>query len=449
MNKTADYLGYYVLRTLSNFLKQLPPAVVVRMGRLLGEGVYRFSGKRASIAYADMKAVFGSQFSEKDLWKKIQRHYGYLGELFADLMCFPKMSRESMGEVIRVRHEERYLDTLRENKGVIVITGHFGNWELLQFVSNVYYGQPVHLIAAAQKHSRMNDFLNSLRSCQGSVVITRGQGMGVLKAYKAIKQNKVAGVLCDQDAGRAGGIIVPLLGRKTTIQTGPFELALKTGAPLFPCFLARTNGPEHELFMEHPIWVRSTEDPESEIKKGVMKFVEHLEGMIQRFPEQWLWGVKRWKYSWTKRLLILSNGNPEHLSEAEGVAERFREVQSQYGRPGMEYPVRTIPVLFKSDWHRRLFSLFAILFIPWAQGRLRWLGLFFKPETQRALEAASADFMISAEPGLAPLNLCLAKDSRAKSIFVTKPRFPFNLFRRDLVVSRAAEALPERLQEIL
>ncbi len=419
------------------------------MGRFLGETFYHFSGKRVGVAYADIKAVFGSRFPEKDLFKLIRRQYGYLGELFAELMCFPRMTKESMGQVIKIHHEERYLKTLAENKGVIVITGHFGNWELLQFVSNVYYDRPVHLIAAAQKHNRINDFLNSLRGCQGSVVITRSKGMGLLKVFKALKQKKVAGVLCDQDAGKTGGLILPFLGRKTTIQTGPFELALKTGAPLFPCFLVRTNGSEHELFMEDPIWCRATEDPESEIKKGALKFVELLESMIQRFPDQWLWGVKRWKYSWTKRLLVLSNGNPDQTKPAEEIVNRFQEIQTQYGRPGMEYPAKTIQVLFKSVFHRKLFSLFAVLFIPFAQGRLRWLGFFFTPETQKALVESSTDFILSTAPDLAPLSLCLAKDSRAKSIVITKPLFPFNLFRYDLAVSRAADILPAHLQKIL
>ncbi len=447
MSERMDYFGSYVLRALSYFLQKLPPRVAVEMGKFLGEQIYCFSIKRRSIAYADMKAAFGSQFSEKDRWKMVQRCYGYLGEVFADLLCFPKMTREYMKQVIRVHHESRYLDTLRKNKGVIVITGHFGNWELLQLVSNVYYNYPVHMIAAAQKHSLMNDFLNSLRSSHGSVVITRSKG--VLKAFKAIKQKKVAGILCDQDAGRDGGIIVSLLGRKTTIPTGPFELALKTGAPLFPCFLARTNGPEHELFMENPIWCHPTEDPELEIKNGVLKFVELLERMIKKFPAQWLWGTKRWKYAWTKRLLILSNGNPDGLKDAQKIAERFREIQAQYDRPGMEYPTETIEINFKSVWHQRAFPFFAVLVLPWIQGKLRWLSAFFKPESQQNLEESSADFIISAEPSLAPLNLCLAKDSRAKSIVIRKPGFPFNLFRYDLVAAAVANVTQESLRNIL
>ena len=449
-SKTGDYVGYYALRAIFNFFKKLPPAVVVRIGRFLGEGIYYLSGKRAGVAYADMKAVFGSQFSEKDLWKMVKRQYGYLGELFTELMCFPKMSRESMRQVIKIHHESRYLNTLSENKGVIVITGHFGNWEQLQLVSNVYYGYPVYLLAAAQKHSRVNDFLNSLRSCHGSVVVTRSKGTELLKIFRALKQKKVTGVLCDQDAGRDGGLILPFLGRKTTIQTGPFELALKTGAPLFPCFLARINGQEHDLFMEDPIWCDSSAaDPELEIRKGALKFLEHLEGMIKQFPDQWLWGVKRWKYSWTKRLLILSNGDPALTMKAEEIARRFQEVQTQYGRPGMEYPTKTIQIFFKSKWRRGLFFLFAALFIPRAQGRLRWLRIFFKPETQKAIEASSADFMISSDPSLAPLNLCLARDSRAKSIVFTKPGFPFNLFHYDLIVTKAADILSAQLQKIL
>ncbi len=450
MKKKWDRIGYHLLRYFSLFLRKLPPTAAVRIGRALGELSYFLSStKRKSVAYADIKAVLGPRFSEGQRRQMIKRHYGYLGELFADLLCFPNMTRETMRRTIRVHHESRYLNTLAENKGVIVITGHFGNWELLQLVSNVYYDRPVHLIAAAQKHNLMNDFLNSLRSCHGSSVITRGRGMGIRAIFRVLKQNKVTGILGDQDAGKKGGIIVPFLGRKTTIPTGAFELALRTGAPIFPCFLVRTDGPKHELFMAEPIWCRPAQDSQLEIKQALLKFVKLLEDMILTFPEQWLWGVKRWKYSWTKRLLILSNGRSDSFEETQKVIDGFQKVQTQYGRPGMEYPTQTIRVYFKSAWHKRLFPLFAVLFIPHAQGRLAWLKIFFKPETQKALEKSSADFVISDDPSLAPLNLCLAKDSKGKCIVTKKARFPFNLFSYDLAVPRAADLSPEHLQKML
>jgi len=449
MSKMSDFLGIAAFRGLSTLFNRIPSSVSVGIGKWLGETAYFIPSKRKGVAYADLKAVFGSRFSESERWKLIQRNYGYLGEILADLLCFPRMTKESMGKTIKVHHEERYLNTQAKNKGVIVLTGHFGNWELLQFVSNVYYDHPVYMIAAGQKHNKMNDYLNSLRSCQGSTVITRGKGMGLVAAYRALKQNKTAGVLGDQDAGKREGIIIPLLGRKTTIPTGPFELALKTGAPLFPCFLVRTNGPEHELYMEDPIWCDLKKDPETEIKNGVLKFVSLLEGMIQKFPSQWLWGTKRWKYSWTKRILILADKDLTQLNEAKRLTEMFQNVKTQYGRPGMEYPTKTIEVCFKSLWHQRFFGLFVLLCLPWIQGRLGWLHIFFEPETQKALREASMDFVISGSPSLTPLNLCLAKECHAKSILLNRPPQLFSGHRYDMALEKASDASLENLEKIL
>jgi len=239
MSKASDLLGIQTLRGLSAVLNLLPPKVAVFIGRMLGEAAYFIPSKRKGIAYVDLKAVFGTRFTESERRKLVRRNYGYLGELLADLLRFPKMTKASMAKTVKVHHEERYLEAHAQNKGVLVITGHLGNWELLQFVSNVFYDYPVHLIAAGQKHNKINEYLNSLRSCRGSTVITRGQGMGVVAAYRALMDKKTAGMLGDRDAGRRGGIIVRLFGRKTTIPTGPFELALKTGSPIFPCFLMR------------------------------------------------------------------------------------------------------------------------------------------------------------------------------------------------------------------
>ncbi|MBP9865640.1 MAG: mitochondrial fission ELM1 family protein, partial [Candidatus Omnitrophica bacterium] len=120
----------------------------------------------------------------------------------------------------------------------------------------------------------------------------------------------------------------------------------------------------------------------------------------------------------------------------------FKKVESQYGRPGMEYPVQTLRVEYRSAWHRKAFAAFAVFFMPFAQGRLAWLKLFFKPETANALRQVSADFFISAGSSMTPLNLCLARECRAKSIVLMKPFWPFNYYRYDLALVPAHDRGP-------
>lgn len=386
------------------------------------------------MAYADIKAAFGSRFDEKQRWKIVRDLYCHLGQTGMEVIRFPFLDRRFLEQKIKFHHMERFEEVVRADRGVVLLTGHFGNWELLQIISGLL-GKPIHALASDQKHAGLNEMLNHVRESHGSTAIRRGIGIRAL--YRALKDKEPVGMVGDQDAGKMGGMILPLLGRKTTVPLGAFELARRAGVPILPCFIVRRENFQHEVFFGQAIscgeGARGKQDAQ-ELEPYVRQYLKVLEEMISQHPEQWLWGTKRWKYSWTKRILILSDGKPGHFKQSLAVAQQMQSLKTQYGREGMEYPLRTIYVEFKSKWHRVFFAWTALILMPWMQGRLRWLTPFLKEPTAKEIRDASADFIISAGAGLTALNLCLARESRAKSIILMKPGFPFNLFRYDLAL---------------
>ena len=389
-----------------------------------------YVSKRRHSAYADLKSAFGSRLTEKERWQITRDHYAHLGQTAVEMLRFPLLDEHFIEENIHIRHPERFFEAVAENRGVILLTGHFGNWELLQIVSGIL-GKPIHVLARYQKHSRLHQFLNQLRQSHGSISICRG--MGVRDLLRALRRQELVGVVGDQDAGKQNGLILPLFGRKTTVPTGAFDLARRTGAPILPCFIVR-QWDQHEIYVGEPIRCGEGKYEENDLEPYVRHFVKILEEFVSQFPSQWLWASKRWKHSWTKRLLILSDEKPGHIKQSEALVNQIKSLDTQYGRSGMEYPTTTLAVRFKSSWHKRLFPWVAFFFIPWAQGRLDWLRLFLTEETAQQIREASTDFVISTGSSLIPLNLCLARESQAKSIVLMKPSFPFNFFRYDLAV---------------
>ena len=421
-----DRLAVVFLRALTAGLSKLPVSTTIRLGRAVGRLTFFFSGRRR-VAYADLKAALGETYTARQRWQIVREHYAHLGETAVEILVFPRIDHAYIRQHTATYHEERLHEVLRAGKGLIFVTAHLGNWELSQIVVTEFFGKRIYVLARDQKYRRLNAFLNELRGSHGSVAASRG--IGIRDLLRALRRNELIGMLVDQDAGKTGGLILPFFGRKTTIPTGAFELAHRTGAVILPCFMPRHQGTFHDFFICEPISVT-----EQNYEPQVRHFLAVLEDFIRRFPSQWLWGSKRWKYTWTKRVLVLSDGKPGHVKQSETLAAQFETIQTQYGRPGMEYLKSTLPVEFKSQFHKRIFPWFAFFFIPWAQGRLSWLRFFFTPETQKAIEASSADFIISAGASLIPLNLCLARESRAKSLVLMKPSFPFNFYRYDLAL---------------
>lgn len=436
-----DQLGYWFLSAFAVFMRALPLKVALGFGALLGRIVF-FVSNRRRVAYSDMKAAFEGEYHGRALWRRVMDHYENHGRMLVEVLRFPLLDKEFLEKNIEIEGLDRYQNLVKQNKGIVLLTAHFGNWELLQIVSGIL-GRPVHALAREQKFPKLDGFLNKLRESHGSVAIMRG--MGIRAMLKSLKRGDLVGLLGDQDAGRDQGIIVPLFGRKTTIPLGAFQLAARTKTPILPCFIARGDDKKsHHICVGEPI--ECADESEEALEPFIRSYIDALENFVRKYPNQWLWETKRWKYTWTKRILILSDGKPGHYKQSEAVAARFKKITHQYGRPGMEYPTETIEVEYRSEWRRKLFAFFSLFFIPFCQGRLGILKFFLKTECFHAIEKASTDFVISAGSSLVPLNLVLARESRAKSVVLMKPAFPFNFYRYDLafVPSHDRGILPKK-----
>lgn len=431
MNPWLDEISYRIIRRLGGWLQHMDEEKALRWGRRVGRLLYPLSGRRR-IAYADLKAVFGSQYTAQDRWRIVRHHYEHLGQMGVELMRLPVFDKRAMERRVRVRNFERYAETA-QHQGAILLTAHLGNWELAQVLSALH-GKPLHVLARSQKYRRLNHYLNTLRESHGSRVISRG--IGIRDILRALRRKEVVGMLGDQDAGKTGGLIVRFLGRKTTMPTGAFELARRADVPVLPCFIVRTADGCHEVHIEErwdsPQGGRA--DSLESLRPAVEYYTRLLEKHICDYPEQWLWAAKRWKYCWTKHLVVLSDGKAGHEKQAQAVVEQFKKIHSQYGREGMEYFSKKIEVRFRSKWHRRIFPWFAFFFYPWVQGRLGILRHFLVKESAEQLEQTYADFVISAGASLVPINVLMARECQAKSIVLMKPSFPFNLFHFDLAI---------------
>lgn len=437
MKSFLDSAGASGLRLLSGFLSCLSNDAAAGLARFIGSAVFFFHSRKR-VAYADLKAAFGGRFTEKERWRIVRKHYEHIAHSAVEILRLPKLSEMPPRELFEVHTQGPFFEELKENKAAIFLTAHFGNWEMLQLFAKSE-NRSVSVLARDQKFPKTNQVLNDIRERAGFHV--NRTGMGVRDFLHSLRRHELVGLLGDQDAGKQGGLILRFFGRKTTVPPGAFEIAGRAGVRLYPIFMARRG---EKTFYDIHVDKAALLDPDKpeQAQAAAENYLKRLEEFISKNPEQWLWGAKRWKYSWTKRILILSDGKPGHVKQSEGIAAQFLKITSQYDRPGMEYPVSTLEVRFRSRFHRVLFSYFSVLFLPWAQGRLSVLKFFLEEGCAEKIIPASADFIISAGSSLAPLNLYLARDCRAKSIVAMKPGFPFNFYKYDMAVVPAHDEGP-------
>lgn len=421
-----DSIFYYSVLWLSKILRRLPARFTSFLGRCFGLMIYFFS-KRRHVAYADLKFAFGG--SPREIKRIIRKHYQHLGQSAVEFMRIPDFNESFVKDEILIDHVERFYEISNKGQGALLLTAHYGNWELIQIVAGLL-GYPIHVLMQDQKKSKLNALLNDSRKSRGSAVVSKGINMREM--IKALREGSLVGVLGDQSAGKKEGIIVRFFGRKTTIPTGAFELATRMNVPILPAFIARMKSGKHQIFVKEPMIFKTASKDSEDYREVVEKYVSILEDLIRQHPEQWLWAKKRWKYSWTKKIVVLRDGKPGHEKQSAAVLKAFQNVESQYGRGGMEYPVEMIDVKYRSNFHRSLFFVIAIFLYPLAQGRLSYLKFFLNRECFERIKIATADFVISTGSSLVPINLFLARENRGKSAVVMKPPFPYNYFKYDL-----------------
>lgn len=422
-----DWIGYWMVRLIGSVVQRLSLEKAIHLGRRAGGLVYLLSGRR-QLAYANLKAAFPeSTAQERKRWTK--EMFENLGMSGVEILRFPILRKEDVDRCLINHGYEIYLEHRQRKKGLILLTAHMGNWELPQIVEGLR-GRPLIVLARRQKYKRLDELLNSFREYYGSVSV--GKGGGIRDLIRGLRQGGCVGVLGDQ-AGRDDGVWVRFFGRLTLSPRGPMALALKLGVPVLPVFFVRRHGPYHDLFIEPPFNRVETGERDKDIEANTQNYIRLLESYLLRYPSQWLWGHKRWKRTRTKRMTILSDGKRGHVKQSEALVKEFLAKGSE-ATPPYEMFVEKIEVQFRSAWRKKLFPCFAFFFIPWAQGRLRWLRAFLSPESADRLERCRSDLVVSAGASLVPLNLCLVRENLAKSVVLMKPGFPFNLFRYDLAL---------------
>ena len=436
MEDLLDRIAYIAARILIFIFERIPSAIGLRIGDVLGRAVFYFSKKRR-VAYINLKAALGEELTPAERWKAVRDHFGFMGQTAVEVMSFKQMSRKRHDLDVKIHGIERYDALLRSGHGGVLLTAHFGNWELLQVWSGLR-GTPIYVLTREQKYPRENGHINKLRESHGSVCIPRGAGIRGL--IRALREKKMVGVLGDQSAGKTDGMILPFFGRRTSVPTGAFQLAHHTDAFIMPFFIVRTVGRNHEVYSEEILKDDLSLEPQARIEFQARQYLKILEGFIRKFPNQWLWENKRWKFCWDRKIVILSDGKAGHFKQSEVVAGMLSDFKEFHGRSGLQFETETIKVEYRSPFHRAVLFCLAFLMKPWIQGRLHWLAPFLTPETLKAIERVNADYIIAAGSALAPVQMLFSQETGAKKIVIMNPPFPYSVTHYDLAIVPAHDS---------
>lgn len=291
MKKVRDLIIYILIELIGYIVRRVPRNAGLKLGIEVGNLVYLISKKRRNIAINNLSMVFGDKLTEKSIDNIARQSFQNMGKTLIEFLTFPAYSTENLIKMVKIEGENNFINSMTKGKGVIVITAHFGNWELIFHVLSTFTTK-LSAIAQSFKNKALNRLVKEYRTSHGGKIIDKKHA--VKQSLDLLNDGFCVIILSDQDAGK-NGIFIDFLGVPASTAKGPILFALRTGAYVIEIFDIRQKDDSHIISISEPLKLSITGNIERDIETNTTKIVKDLEELIMKYPSQWLWMHNRWK----------------------------------------------------------------------------------------------------------------------------------------------------------
>jgi Kdo2-lipid IVA lauroyltransferase/acyltransferase len=293
-NKFVNYAVYLLVRLVVGFGQAMSVEQSYAFARTLAVILYRVDKRHRKIGIENLKAAFGDEYTEADRDRIIRGVYLHFATMLMEILHIPrKLHPTTWRDRITLVGHEKVLDRLLKGGSLILLTGHFGNWEMAGYLFGVF-GFPPNSVARPLDNPYLDRYLKTFRERTGQKMIAKKGGYDEI--LEVFRTGGVLGFLADQDAGERG-MFVDFFGRPASTHKAIALMAIEHQTPVAVGY-ARRIGPGFryevgctELF-EPEEWTGTADDA----RLLTQRYTSALEAIIRKDPEQYLWLHRRWKH---------------------------------------------------------------------------------------------------------------------------------------------------------
>jgi KDO2-lipid IV(A) lauroyltransferase len=292
LKKMRENIEFWLVLAIARGLGRMPRGLARRVAGALTFAIYKLHGRLRRVGHRNLElALPGLPAGERDrILLGVYRHLGW------QLVEFCRMTRytaENTRHWIRIEGHENYLAAKARGKGVLIVTGHMGAWELSSFYHSLA-GHPMGMVIRRLDNRRLDAFVNGIRCMHGNQVLHKDDfARGLLTAMRT---GKTVGILMDTNMTPPQGVFVEFFGRQACTASGLARVALKTGAAVLPGFMLwEAAERKYVLHFGSELQLERTGNAEADIVAATQQCTRAIEDWIRRYPDQWLWIHRRWK----------------------------------------------------------------------------------------------------------------------------------------------------------
>lgn len=419
----TEYCAYTLARFLGLIVISLPPKANYALGRIAGILGYCLLHKKRRIALKNLKIAFSHQLSYSQMESIAKKSFISLALNIIEALYIPRIDSRYVNRYVRIENQKYLDDALKMGKGAILLSYHLGNWELANIVCGLQ-GYTYKVIVNEQRYPLLNELLNRARESKGCKTIPRG--VALRQIVKALKGNEVVAMVGDQ--GGKEGRLSKFFGMPASTPSGFVRFALSTGAAVIPAIIVRERRFSHRIILEAPLTIGAGQESKENLEEYLSRSNRILEYYVSRYPQEYFWFYKVWKYSSLKQAVVLSDGKAGHLRQS------LAAIETLSGSPEKSVSGSTIEIKFRNEPLKALARVCLALGIDILESCLR-------RESYLALRNAHPDLVVSCGSSLAGINLFLSKENLARSVCIMKPQL-FGFKKFDLVIMPAHDRPP-------
>ncbi len=292
------YLLFLATMDITGLLSR---GVALKVGEFAGRLAFHCLRKLRKRTIGNLAMAFNGQKNRREILELARDVFANLGKNALEISALNRRAPQEINSIITTEGEERFEEGFKKGKGVICITAHLGNWELMAAYYALKGRYPVNVIARDIYDERINRILLRFRTRYGVRTILRGRarkGKSISASTKEIlrvlRRNELLGVLIDQHIRGIDSVPVTFLGMPTTAPSGAASLALASQAEVFFGYTYRGADNRHHIVVERVRELMSSGDRKRDVLLNTSHFTRLIEEKVREFPSQWVWIHDRW-----------------------------------------------------------------------------------------------------------------------------------------------------------
>jgi Kdo2-lipid IVA lauroyltransferase/acyltransferase len=289
-----DRLIFYLMLGVLHGLSLIPDFILYPLGVAGGLVGYLADRRHVRIGMKNLAIAFPER-SEAERRRILRASYLNLGRGAAEYVRLAGFFHLRLKR--RVAYDRfDYWQKLRTDKparGILVLSAHFGNFELLA-AAHAMHGYQISLVHHTQRFLAGDALMTWVRERSGIEILRKHSAARAV--LKALRQGRLIGIPFDQNAKRSEAIFVPFFGEPAATSSGLGRLVAISAATVVPVFIIREqNARTHRIEIQDEIAIQRTDDPSADLYENTRRFVTAIEDIARRYPEQFLWTHRRYR----------------------------------------------------------------------------------------------------------------------------------------------------------